>query len=453
MKFSPVSATAALLFAGTAYAGGDSSRMDKYMAMKLKDREYERSLGLFDKAKSDQTTTPCVNGMAGEYSCSNVDMWGFLSHADMGSTSREGNDVWGWTSPDGREFALVGQTDGTAFAEVLSDGSLDYIGRLPTQTEVSNWRDIKVIGNHAYIGSEARGHGMQVFDLKKLLKVKPRSDSNFKPKTFSIQKDLAAFYGQFGNSHNIVANEETNMIYAVGTSRSSFCRGGLWMLDVSNPSKPQFAGCVNQDGYVHDAQCIIYRGEDVSFQGHEICYNYNEDTLTIVDVTDKWNPVQLSRTPYMGNEYTHQGWIADSGFKMLLLNDEGDEVAAVPPASNQRTTTRIVNVTDITNPTFSGIYQSPVKAIDHNLYVIDGVAYQSNYNSGLRIIDVSSAERGDFTGSEFREIGFFDCYPEDDANPMVRFVGSWSVYPYFKSQILILNSIERGVFALKYTGV
>ena len=94
MKFSPVSATAALLFTGTVYAGGWSSRMEMSMALKLKDREYERSLGLFDKAKSNQTITPCVNGMAGEYSCSNVDMWGFLSHADMGSISREGNDIW-----------------------------------------------------------------------------------------------------------------------------------------------------------------------------------------------------------------------------------------------------------------------------------------------------------------------------------------------------------------------
>ena len=310
-----------------------------------------------------------------------------------------------------------------------------------------------MIGNHAYIGSEAPGHGMQVFDLKKLLKVKPKRYSTFKPKTFSIKTDQTVFYNEFGSSHNIVANEETNMIYAVGAARNGLCKGGMWMVDVSKPSKPRFVGCVSQDGYVHDAQCLIYRGEDVSFQGHEICYNYNEDTLTIVDVTDKQNPVQLSRTPYQGNEYTHQGWIADSGFKMLLLDDELDELAAVPPASNQRTTTRIVNVTDITNPIFTGIYQSPTKAIDHNQYVLNGVAYQSNYNSGLRIIDVRSAERGDFTGSEFREIGFFDCYPEDDANPVIKFVGSWSVYPYFKSQIIILNSIERGLFALKYTGV
>jgi hypothetical protein len=74
----------------------------------------------------------------------------------------------GWTSPDGREFGIIGQTDGTAFVEVHADGSLDYVGRLPTQTESSVWRDMKVIGDHVYIGSEAPGHGLQVFDLTKV---------------------------------------------------------------------------------------------------------------------------------------------------------------------------------------------------------------------------------------------------------------------------------------------
>jgi choice-of-anchor B domain-containing protein len=119
---------------------------------------------------------------------------------------------------------LVGQTDGTAFVEVKSDGTLQYLGRLPTQSSSSTWRDIKVIGNYAYIGSEASRHGLQVFDLTKLLALSPSS-----PKTFSISSDLTAHHNGFSNSHNIVANSETNMIYAVGSNQ---CSGGLYMLDV-----------------------------------------------------------------------------------------------------------------------------------------------------------------------------------------------------------------------------
>ncbi len=74
----------------------------------------------------------------------------------------------GWTSPDGREFGAIGQTDGTAFVEVNADGSLRYLGRLPTQTVNSDWRDMKVINGFVYIGAESRNHGLQVFDMRKV---------------------------------------------------------------------------------------------------------------------------------------------------------------------------------------------------------------------------------------------------------------------------------------------
>ena len=50
----------------------------------------------------------------------------------------------------------------------------------------------------------------------------------------------------------------------------------------------------------------MYSGPDTDYQGHEICFNYNEDTLTIVDVTDKSNMKMISRTGYEGAKYTHQ---------------------------------------------------------------------------------------------------------------------------------------------------
>src|SRR5215212_573323 len=58
---------------------------------------------------------------------------------------------------------------------------------------------------------------------------------------------------------------------------------GLHVVDIRNPGAPVFAGCVGQDGYTHETQCVIYRGPGLEYQGHEVCFNSNEDTLTIVD--------------------------------------------------------------------------------------------------------------------------------------------------------------------------
>ncbi|KAJ6789658.1 hypothetical protein PWT90_08672 [Aphanocladium album] len=431
----------------SAQSAPNAVSMAEMRTMKTQQRQEDRAAGAYDADRyTAQAATKCSNGKAGEYLCRNVDLKGFLRHQDTGSGDREGNDLWAWTSSSGREFGIVGQTDGTAFVEVLKDGSLQYLGRLPTQTVNSDWRDMKVVGDHVYIGAESDDHGLQVFDLNKLLDLDPQD-----PKTFDIESDLTAHYRGFGSSHNIVSHEATNSIFAVGTQRSDGCNAGLWMLDVSDPSNPKKTGCVSNDGYVHDAQCVIYTGPHKQYRNREICFNYNEDTLTIVDITNRSSPQQLSRTAYKGATYTHQGWIADKDMKYLLLDDELDEMRKTGPASDQKTTTYVVDITDLSKPKFTGIYKSPVKSIDHNQYIVNGISYQANYGSGLRIVDVSSIAQ-DPTGSQFKELGFFDVYPEDDsAGGQATFHGAWSVYPWLKSGYILVNSIERGVYSLKYT--
>lgn len=46
------------------------------------------------------------------------------------------------------------------------------------------------------------------------------------------------------------------MIYAVGTSRDLPCKGGLYMLNVTDPSNPVSPGCASEDAYVHDGKMI-----------------------------------------------------------------------------------------------------------------------------------------------------------------------------------------------------
>jgi hypothetical protein len=49
-----------------------------------------------------------------------------------------------------------------------------------------------------------------------------------------------------------------------------------------------------------------YKGPDEKYLGRDICYSYNEDTLTIYDVTDPSNSSIISVTSYEGATYTHQ---------------------------------------------------------------------------------------------------------------------------------------------------
>ena len=367
--------------------------------------------------------TPCVGGTAGAYPCNNIDLLAFMPLASIGGGS--GNDSWGWTGCGNREFAIMGRSSGTSFVEITDPVNPVYLGDLPTQTSSSSWRDIKTYADHAFVVSEASGHGMQVFDLTQLCNVPAP------PVTFSN----TTHYSGFGSAHNIVINEDSGYAYGVGAD----CSGGLHMVNIQNPLSPTFAGCFSADGYTHDAQCVIYNGPDVAHQGQEVCLNSNTDTLTIVDVTDKNNPAQLSRTGYSGSGYTHQGWLTED-HAYFLLNDEADETG-----NGHNTRTYIWDVSDLDNPVLIGNHTATTPAIDHNLYIRGNYVYEANYRAGLRILDIS-----DVSNANLFEEAYFDIYPTSDS---ANFNGAWSNYPYFDSGVVIVSGIEQGLFILRPTSL
>ena len=98
-----------------------------------------------------------------------MDLYSFKSHAELGSDGGEGSSSWGWTSPEGREFIAIGQSDGAAFAEISKEGELVYLGRLPQYSVPIIWREIRAYKNYMVIGSEAQDHYVQIFDMTKAL--------------------------------------------------------------------------------------------------------------------------------------------------------------------------------------------------------------------------------------------------------------------------------------------
>jgi hypothetical protein len=132
-------------------------------------------------------------------------------------------------------------------------------------------------------------------------------------------------YNEFGNCHNIHINENTGFLYCGG---GDTCQSGPHIVDINNPGQPEFAGCFDLEGYSHDVECVTYTGPHTEYQGREICFAFNEDAVTIVDVTDKAKTTLVGKSLYSGSQYTHQGW-ATSDQKYLLVNDELDESCSV----------------------------------------------------------------------------------------------------------------------------
>jgi choice-of-anchor B domain-containing protein len=381
----------------------------------------------------------CDGGKVGVFSCEQVDLQAFLPNTALGA--KRGimlNDIWGWTDPQtGREYALVGRMDGTSFVDVTDPANPVFLGDLPMHegANANLWRDIKVYKDHAFIVADGAGpHGMQVFDLTQLRRVKQP------PVTFTE----TAHYDRIHSAHNIAINEETGFAYPIGNSAGGeTCGGALHMIDIRDPKTPTFAGCyadvstgLQRTGYTHDTQCVTYKGPDTRYRGREICFNSSETAVGIADVTDKKAPKPISVASYPNTAYTHQGWLTEDQ-KYFFVNDEGDELGGLVP----RTRTLVWDVSNLEEPVLAREFLGATSATDHNLYVRGKYMYQSNYVSGLRVIDVSDPANP-------RETGSFDTVPFGENVP--GFAGSWSNYPYFKSGTIVLTSMREGLFIVKH---
>ncbi len=372
--------------------------------------------------------TICDDGQAGIYPCKDYDLMSQVSLLTIGASMA--NDSWGWTDPvTNKEYAIIGLDNGTAFVDISDAVKPIYLGKLPTATENSTWRDVKVYKNHVFIVSEASNHGMQVFDLTRL-----RAATTNLPRTFSVD----THFTEFGSAHNIVINETSGYAYPVGTSKGGTYKGGPLFININNPKNPVSEGGWGMDNYSHDAQVVTYNGPDSDYIGKEILIGSNENEVVIVDITDKANPKNISKISYANVGYTHQGWFTEDQ-KYFILGDELDEQAV-----GFKTRTIIFDFSDLDAPVEKFMYSGPTRAIDHNGYVKGNIFYLANYTAGARFIDISSIESSTMT-----EVGYFDTYPSNDG---ANFNGVWNVYPYFNSGNIVISDSNSGLFIVRKTG-
>ena len=375
----------------------------------------------------------CADGNADGFACNNVDLESFISLADLGSPGGgRVSDLWGWNDPEtGHEYALVGVTPGLVFVDVTQPAAPRIVGMMPANP--SGARDIKVYRDHAFMTGDGAGqHGLMIFDLTRLRGV------TGDPVTF----DPDTVYRGIASAHNLIIDTVGGYAFPVSVSGGGeTCGGGLHMVDIRDPERPAFAGCYTDTeglihpGRTHDGQCVIYHGPDSAYAGHEICFASNETALRIVDVTDHQHPNPLSKGTYPGAAYVHQGWLTEDQ-RYFYMDDELDELVG----TTDRTRTMIWDVADLDDPVMVGTYLGPDGSTDHNLYVRGNRIFQANYQAGLRVLDISDREHP-------VEIGSFDTTPYE-GNP-AGFYGAWTAFPYFRSGIVVVSSMQEGLFILR----
>ncbi len=362
-------------------------------------------------------------GLGGEFDSSGVILrsWLPLAQLDLffSNASANGNDCWGYVSPAGREYALVGTSEGTAFVEITDPMHTTVIAGISGPSSL--WRDIKVYQHYAYAVSEGGG-GIQVMDM-----------ANIDQGVVTLVNTVLT--GGLPDTHNVALNEDSGYLYRTGAAANV----GLRIYDLSDPVNPEWVAEWH-DRYVHDAQVVTYTSGP--YAGREIAFcfgGYNnggtETGLTILDVTDKSDIFTVIDNPdghfqYPNNAYSHQGWLS-ADRQWLFLDDEQDEWNY-----GLTSTMHILDVSDLEHPAQFTTFTNGNSAITHNLYTAGNRVFAANYRSGLRVFDVANPTAPS-------EIAYFDTYPNND-NP--NFSGLWSNYPYFPSGAIIGSDMQRGLF-------
>jgi len=349
------------------------------------------------------------------FTSSGMSLTAWMPLSDFGLQTT-GADCWGYTSPSGREYAIIGLSDGVGFVEISDPGAPVLLNVIASPNSL--WRDIKTYEDHAYLVSEGGGD-IQVVNMSLI--------------DFGVVTLVGTASGSGTSaSHNVAIDEDSGFLYVIGGGQSPI--EGLRIFNLSNKSNPNYVNRWN-NRYVHDAQIVTY--DSGPWSGRQVAFCFSESSagggspgIDILDVTNKNNIQSLSFVSYTNGVFSHQGWLSPSR-QFLYLNDELDE-----STFGTLTTTRVINVTNLSFPFAVSTFSTGLTAIDHNLYTLGNMIFEANYRSGLRVFDATNPT------SPF-ETAFFDTYEQDD-DP--DFNGLWSNYPYFPSGTIIGSDLEKGLF-------
>nr|MBA3725768.1 choice-of-anchor B family protein [Armatimonadota bacterium] len=340
------------------------------------------------------------------------------THIDLATFgASNGNGCWGYVSPSGREYAIMGLSNKVAFVEITDPAKSDWFASIP-HTDIL-WADIKVYGHYAYVVTEASGSGIQVIDM-----------SDIDNHVVTLVRTITSV----GRSHTCHIDETSGFLYTCGSNEGG---GTTTVFTLANPADPQRVGVASLTGgdYIHET--IVHTYTSGPYAGRQIFFGCGTDRgVEIYDVTDKNAPFLIKRVTYPDIGYCHQAWLSED-LKYLYMDDEFDE-----DWFGYTSRTILFDVSSLENASYVTTFTTGIHTIDHNLYVKDGFIYESNYKSGLRIFDANDNPTAP------TEVGWFDTYPESNDT---GYAGLWSNYPFFPSGTVIGSDINRGLFVWDVT--
>lgn len=335
----------------------------------------------------------------------------------MGSSAYDNayNEIWG-VAAGGKEYAIIGSTQGTHFIDVTDPSQPEEAFFVPGADQGGSiiHRDYHDYNGYLYAVCDEGSSSLQIIDLTQL------------PDTVTVVYDEPTLIRR---AHNIFIDTAQAVLYAFATTSTTTGYAALATFDLSNPVAPEYIGKHNYfggltAGHVHDG-----------YVRNGLAYlNCGYDGFAIVDFRDIDEPQTLSiLTTYPGAGYNHSGWATDDcGYYYMADENHGIDIKVV----------------DVHNPceaevvgTFDAGIDAPT-SITHNQIVACGYLYVSYYYDGLRVYDISDPANPE-------QVLFYDTSSEPDA---FSYKGAWGIYPLLPSGNILVSDMQEGLFVFEGMG-
>ncbi len=402
------------------------------------------------------------------------------------------NDIWGYTSPAGEEYALVTHTGGISVVRITTPEDPVYLGTIGSQLPFDSaniWGDGGTFGHFAYFVTEIDDSSVVIVDLENIDAVDaagtpgaPLDETLVPVKTFNG--------GGYHGAHNIFINQDSGFAYLAGVhleegTTNNACgavdppRFNTLILDLNaDPWNPTVAAC-REDVGEHDFYVVNYEGPDSDYQGSEIAFVFDGRDrqgqregnpvggfTEIWDVTDKSDIQVIDRFRVPELVFSHNGWTTEAQ-DFLFIGDEIDELVKAgwmfgdafgepvdDPTNKPRTGTYIMDITDLDDPELVERFEDETVGLDHNFAVKDGKLFIASYTSGTRVLNITRDAEGTVSLEPYAHMDTEPRLPNRILNINQEetfgnaFLGQWGIFPLFDSGTVIATDINNGLIVM-----
>ncbi len=310
---------------------------------------------------------------------------------------------WGYSAPNGREYAILGCNTGTAFIDITDSSNIREVDFVTGIT--NNWREMKTYSHYAYVVSEATNSRLQIIDLQYL------------PDSVSLLTSWS--YATYDHTHSISQSGPYLYLNGGNVTTGGMSSGGVAVIDITNPILPVKKGQWSTR-YVHDCRVL----NDTIWAA-----NISNQKITVINATNKENLQEVTNWNNIPNPSPHNCAITDDR-KYILTTDENNTPGKL----------KVWNIQDLSNVTYVTSWQPTniTTTIVHNVEIYGNYAVIAHYASGIRIVDITNPEIP-------VEVAWYDTRPADNVN---NYTGCWGVYK-FPSGKIIGSDMSNGLFVIK----